>query len=87
MKILFLTRFYQQGASSRMRSLHYLPWFESAAIEAVVSPLFDDSMLLRKYRHGDYSSLGLLSAYWQHLCALIGRDEFDLVWIFKGVIR
>jgi len=71
MKILFLTRFDQQGVSSRMRSLQYLPWIESAAIEYVVSPLFDDAMLLRKYQHGGYSLLELLSAYWRRIHALM----------------
>lgn len=86
MKILFLTRFGQQGASSRMRSFQYLPWFESAAIEYVVSPLFDDAMLLRKYRQGGYSLLELLSAYWRRIHVLMGAHQFDLVWIEKEAL-
>lgn len=86
MKILLLTRFGQQGASSRMRSLQYLPWFESADIECVVSPLFDDAMLLRKYQHGSYSLLGLLSAYWRRIHAMMGRHQFDLVRIEKEAL-
>jgi hypothetical protein len=87
MKILFLARFGQQGASSRMRSFQYLPCFESAAIETVVSPLFDDVMLLRKYRHGGYGLLDFLSAYWRRVRAVLGVHQFDLVWIEKGVPR
>jgi glycosyltransferase involved in cell wall biosynthesis len=86
MKILFLPRFGQQGASSRMRLLQYLPWFELAAIEYVVSPLFDDAMLLRKYRHGGYSLLELLSAYWQRIRVLMKGRQFDLVWIEKEAL-
>jgi glycosyltransferase involved in cell wall biosynthesis len=86
MKILCLTRFGQQGASSRMRSLQYLPLIESAAIETVVSPLFDDAMLLRKYQHGGYSLLELLSAYWRRIHALMGVHQFDLVWIEKEAL-
>jgi len=86
MKILFLPRFGQQGASSRMRFLQFLPWFESAAIEYVVSPLFDDAMLLRKYRHDGYSLLDLLSAYWRRVRALMGVHQFDLVWIEKEAL-
>jgi hypothetical protein len=44
MKILFLTRYGSQGASSRMRLLQYLWWFEATAIDSVVSPLFDDAI-------------------------------------------
>ena len=86
MKILFLTRFGKQGASSRMRSFQYLPWFESAAIEYVVSPLFDDAMLLRKYQQGGYSLLKLLSAYWRRIRAMMGVHQFDLVWIEKEAL-
>lgn len=83
MKILFLTRYGLQGASSRMRSFQYLPWFESADVECIVAPLFDDEMLLQKYRHGNYGLLALLSAYWRRIHVLLGRDRFDLIWIEK----
>ncbi len=86
MKILFLTRYDQQGASSRMRSFQYLPWIESAGIACVVSPLFDDAMLLRKYRNGGYRMQDLLSAYWRHIRALMQRHQFDLLWIEKEAL-
>lgn len=86
MKILFLTRYGQQGASSRMRFLQYIPWFESAEIECVVSPLFDDAMLLRKYRNGGYSLLNLLSAYWWRIYTLTRINKFDLVWVEKEAL-
>lgn len=86
MKILFLTRYELQGASSRMRFLQFLPWFELADIKCVISPLFDDAMLLRKYQHGSYRFLELLSAYWRRILALMGRHQFDLVWIEKEAL-
>jgi glycosyltransferase involved in cell wall biosynthesis len=86
MKILFLTRYGKQGASSRMRFLQYIPWFESAGIECLVSPLFDDAMLLRKYRNGGYSLLNLLSAYWRRICTLSSINKFDLVWVEKEAL-
>jgi len=86
MRILFLTRFGQQGASSRMRFLQYLPWFEKAAIECVVSPLFDDAMLLQKYQQGGYGFLNLLSAYWRRIHALMGAPQSDLVWVEKEAL-
>ena len=60
-----------------MRCLQYLLWLESAVIEYVVSPLFDDAMLLRKYRHGGYSLLKLLADYWQRIHA--GRCTDQIV--------
>ena len=86
MKALFLPRFDQQGASSRLRSLQYLPWFKSAGIECAVSPLFADGMLLRKYKNGGYSSYELLAAYWLRCKVLMSARQFDLVWIEKEAL-
>ena len=86
MKMLFLPRFGQQGASSRMRSYQYQPLFEAAGIECSVSPLFADGMLLNKYKDGGYSLFALLSAYWQRCRALTGARQFSLVWIEKEAL-
>ena len=86
MKVLFLPRFDRQGASSRMRSYQFLPWFESAGIECVVSPLFSNVALLKKYKYGDYSLFALLAAYVRRCKVLISARQFDLVWIEKEVL-
>lgn len=86
MKILFLPRYGQLGSSSRMRFYQFLPWFESAGIECVVSPFFDDQMLSRKYKSGGYQLVEILSVYWKRIHALLGRGEFDLVWIEKEAL-
>lgn len=86
MKILFLTRFGQQGASSRLRALDYIPWFKSASIEATVSPLFNDAMLSRKYRYGDYGLMGLLATYLKRVCVLATTRQYDLIWIEKEAL-
>ncbi len=86
MKILYLTRFGQQGASSRMRCMQYLPWVQGGDVECVVSPLFDDAMLQNKYRHGRYRAGALLWAYLRRVRALIGARRFGLVWIEKEAL-
>jgi glycosyltransferase involved in cell wall biosynthesis len=86
MKVLFLTRYGQLGASSRMRLLQYLPWFQSAGIDAVVLPLIDDAMLLHKYQRGCYRLRDLLLAYGRCICALFGGQQFDLIWIEKEAL-
>lgn len=86
MKILCLTRFGQLGASSRMRIIQYFPWFDSADIEYVVSPLFNDKMLLRKYQYGGYGFVDLIRAYWQRIHSLLGWYQFDLIWVEKEAL-
>jgi len=86
MRILFLTRYGELGASSRMRFLQYLPWFESSGIEPVVLPLIDDVMLRYKYQHGAYRFRDLLSAYRRRIRVPLGRQEFDIIWIEKEAL-
>lgn len=86
MKVLLLARYGSQGASSRMRFFQFLPMLATSSVECVVCPLFDDALLLRKYQHGSYGLMDLLTAYWQRVSALMRVDQFDLVWIEKEAL-
>ncbi len=86
MRLLLLARFGRVGASSRMRSYQYQPWFESAGIECTLSPFFSDDMLVRKYKAGSYGVVKLLGAYWQRCKRLMSARQFDLVWIEKEAL-
>ncbi len=86
MRLLVLTRFGEQGASSRLRFTQYFPSMRARNVECVVSPLFDDAMLRRKYLRGGYGAAALLSAYWRRVRALVGADRFALVWIEKEAL-
>ena len=77
--ILFLTKYSKKGASSRYRTLQYIPYFEQAGIHCVVSPLFDDAYLEYLYQHGRVSKLAVLGAFWKRLKALISCRRFDLL--------
>jgi glycosyltransferase involved in cell wall biosynthesis len=48
LKLVCFTKYTQLGASSRYRTIQYVPSFESIA-KVVVLPLFDDEYLTRKY--------------------------------------
>lgn len=69
-----------------MRAYQFLPWFESTGIEYVVSPLIDNAMLLRKYQHGGYGFIDLLSAYCQRIQVLAEKHQYDLIWIEKEAL-
>ncbi len=83
MKVLVLSRYGQQGASSRMRFFQYLPELGRAGLECEVSPLIDDAMLRRKYQRGSYGALALPIAYWRRIRMLLARGRYDLLWIEK----
>lgn len=83
MKILVLSRYGHQGASSRMRFFQYLPGLSRAGLECEVSPLLDDAMLQQRYRQGSYGFLALPGAYWRRIRILLRLERFDLVWVEK----
>ncbi len=82
MKLLMLTRYGRQGASSRMRSYQYLPWLEAAGIDVTVSPLFSDAYVAGLQR-GQKALREVLMAYPQRVQTLLKAQRFDLVWIEK----
>jgi Glycosyl transferases group 1 len=85
MKLLMLTRYARQGASSRMRAYQYLPWLEAGGIDVTVSPLFSDAYVAGLQR-GRKSLSETLAGYLQRLQALQHIQQFDLVWIEKEAL-
>ena len=84
-KVLALTKYGRLGASSRMRSLQYVPWFKQAGVEVTVQSLISDELLAARYQLGGYD-FSLLRAYADRLRALTTRQEFDVVWIEKEAL-
>ncbi len=83
MKILLLTRYPRMGASSRLRTLQYLPHLQAAGHEVRVQSLFDEAWLESGYRRGRHSPGRTAALYLQRLAALAGAGEHDLLWIEK----
>jgi len=85
-KILVLTRYGRLGASSRLRSLQFLPLLKEMGISCTVQPLFSDVLLNNKYKNGNYELRQLICAYVVRLRQLFKRKEFDLIWIEKEAL-
>ncbi|TSD55229.1 glycosyltransferase family 4 protein [Variovorax sp. KBS0712] len=85
MKVLALTKYGRLGASSRMRSLQYVPTLEQAGCQITVEPLLSDELLQARYKRGGYG-ISLLRAYGRRVRALKGRRKFDVVWIEKEAL-
>ena len=78
-KVLFLTKYARNGASSRYRTFQYLPWFEEAGIHCQVMPLFDEAYLIHRYQSGRGHASDVLRAFLRRLGALATARRFDLV--------
>ena len=84
MRILLLTRYGRLGASSRVRSLQYLPFFESKGWKIDVSPLFSDGYLKALYSRR-FKGLHVIAGYWRRIKSLLGVGKYDLIWIEKEI--
>lgn len=85
-RVLVLTKYGRLGASSRLRSLQYLPWLQRAGMQVTVQSLLSDDQLLARYHRGAYAALQLLQAYASRCRALLQRHQFDVIWIEKEAL-
>lgn len=86
MRLLVLTRYGSMGASSRMRTLQYLPWLESASWSYDVAPFFTDEKLKGRYRTGSYEFPAIFGAYFHRIVRMTRRHRYDLIWIEKEAL-
>jgi glycosyltransferase involved in cell wall biosynthesis len=82
MKVLLLSRYGPLGASSRVRFLQYLPYFQSQGVEVTVKPLLSDAYLQALYNGGSHWR-EVLKGYAGRILALLGARRFDVVIIEK----
>ena len=85
MKILLLTRYDRMGASSRLRALQYLPYFQSLGWQVDPVPFFSQAYLRNLYAAQSVWREVLL-AYLRRFKALTKAGGYDLVWIEKEVL-
>lgn len=81
MKVLLLSKYSRKGASSRLRTMQYIPFLESKDVEVVVSSLFDDSYLENLYSGKAKSKFSIIKYYVKRLISLLTVFKYDVVWI------
>lgn len=81
MKVLILSKYSRMGASSRLRTLQYIPCLESQGIKCTVQSLFDDAYLQGLYAYSRRAPWAVLRLYLRRLIALLGVFRYDLIWI------
>ena len=83
MKVLYLTKYSRNGASSRMRSYQYFPLLEKDGIEVTVSPFFDEEYLEFLYAKKNISKVKIASFYWNRFIKLFSIYKYDRIIIEK----
>jgi glycosyltransferase involved in cell wall biosynthesis len=79
MKLLFLTRYASNGASSRYRSFQYFPFLEQAGFECQVEPFFDEAYLIHRYQSGSAHVGDVFRAFLRRLAVLLTVRSYELV--------
>lgn len=83
MKILVFTKYSRKGASSRLRTLQYLPYLEQLGFEFTVQNLFNDFYLETLYSGRKRSIFNIINCYTRRLITLLTINNYDLIWIEK----
>ena len=81
--MLLLTRYDRLGASSRLRSLQYIPFLEARGVEVHGSPLLGNDYVRRLHSGAGKPWRGIAAAYASRLWRLLSVRGFDLVWFEK----
>lgn len=86
MKVLSLTKYGRMGASSRLRSIQYIPFSVNVGCKITSQALLSDELLAKKYATGKYGIAPLIFAYLERVCLLFKRRFFDVIWIEKEAL-
>lgn len=85
MKVLILSRYDRQGASSRLRTLQYIPYLKASGLEVETASLFDAAYLGDLY--GGRRSMGRIAAqYLARLRKLRTTARPDVIWLEKEAL-
>jgi len=83
MKVLYLTKYSRNGASSRLRSYQYFPFLEAKGISVTVSPFFDEDYLVNLYAGKRIAKRKLIKFYLTRFITLFSIYKFDRIIIEK----
>lgn len=86
MKVLLLSKYPRMGASSRLRSLQYIPNLQANGIDVRTSCLFDERYLETIYKKGKKPRLHSIVLYVRRLLSLLASFRYDVIWIEYEVL-
>ncbi|ADE84846.1 glycosyltransferase [Rhodobacter capsulatus] len=85
LRVTILSRYSRMGASSRLRTMQYLPHLERAGVEVTLAPFFDDAYLRALYA-GKRDKGGLGRFLWRRLAHCGAARRADVIWVEKEAL-
>lgn len=83
MKVLYLTKYSRNGASSRLRSYQYFPFLENEGVTVTVRPFFNEEYLIDLYSGKKTSLVSFLKFYLKRFFVLFSVFKYERVVIEK----
>ncbi len=83
MKILYLTKYSKNGASSRLRSYQYFSHLNKEGIAVTIKPFFNENYLNHLYAKKKITNISLLKFYLRRLITLFSVYKYDIIVIEK----
>jgi len=84
-RVLCLTKYGRLGASSRLRTLQFLPWLQQRGLELTLAPLLSDNYVSDLYR-GKTDWNALIRGYSSRIRRLLVSRQFDVLWLEKEAL-
>ncbi|MFV0162206.1 glycosyltransferase family 4 protein [Empedobacter falsenii] len=82
-KVLYFTKYTSLGASSRLRSLQFIPFLKKHGYQVDSSPLFHDKYLLALYNKKKSKNFYLIQGYLKRFFRLFTIYKYDIIVIEK----
>ncbi len=83
MKVLYLTKYSRNGASSRLRSYQFFPLLEKERLAVTVRPFFDENYLKDLYSGNRISAISILKSYLRRFFVFFTIFNYEKVIIEK----
>lgn len=80
-KVALFSKYSRLGASSRLRSMQFIPLLEDVNVLIDPFPLFDDQYLVSLYAGKKRSKKHIALAYFKRFISLFSSYKYDVVWI------
>jgi glycosyltransferase involved in cell wall biosynthesis len=80
-KLLALTKYGRQAASTRQRLMQYEPYLAGNGVEVEYAPLFNDAYVQRLAKGHRGNAMHIAFAYARRLRMLLAHHDADLIWL------
>lgn len=84
--VLLLSKYSRKGASSRLRTMQYIPFLKSNNVCIEAKPLFDDEYLVNLYAGASKSKLAIVKYYLKRIATLFNAYKYDVIWLEKELL-